>query len=140
MFLELYKDDNLAERDYFSVPDTYIYSTDLGDSQDIAVLAIHVADVNCTGGGTCVIDGIWQISTYPISVEEDTEYDKMTIQTVDADSMAIMMNNEDNQIILSKNKDQLLMDNIRIKTADQDAISVEEPLRFYIYKEETIES
>lgn len=140
VFVELYKDGYLAERDYFSVPDTYIYSTDLGDSQDIAVLGIHVADVNCTGGRTCVIDGIWQISTYPISVEEDTEYDKMTIQTVNADSMAIMMNNEDNQIILSNNKDQPLMGDIRIKTADQNVINAEKPLRFYIYTEESIES
>lgn len=140
VFLELYKDNNLLKRDYFYAPDTYVYTTNLGDSQDVAVLAIHVADVNCKGDRTCVIDGIWQISTYSISVEEDTEYDKMTIQGVDADSMSIIMDNEDNQIILSKNKDQLLMDNIRIKTADQDVISVEEPLRFYIYMEETIES
>ena len=140
VFVELYKDGNLAERDYFIVPDTYIYTTDLGDSQDIAVLAIHLADVNCTGGRTCVIDGIWQISTHTIPVEEDTEYDKMTVQVVDADSMRIFMDNEDEQIVLSNNKDQPLMGDIRIKTADQDAISDEEPLRFYIYTEETVES
>ncbi|HPE64340.1 MAG TPA: PGF-CTERM sorting domain-containing protein, partial [Methanothrix sp.] len=51
----------------------------------------------------------------------------------------IMMNNEDNKITLSKDKDQLLMENIRIKTADQDDITAEEPLRFYIYEEATIE-
>ncbi len=140
VFLELYKDDDLLKRDYFRAPDTYIYTTNLGSSQDVVFLAIHVADVDCTGERTCIIDGIWQISTHPISVEEDTEYDKMTVQSVDAASMRITMVNEDNQIILSKNKDQLLMGDLRIKTADQDAISVEEPLRFYIYTEETIES
>ncbi|OPX80994.1 MAG: hypothetical protein A4E50_01278 [Methanosaeta sp. PtaB.Bin087] len=73
-------------------------------------------------------------------MEEDTEYDKMTIQSVDAGTMSIMMNNEDNKITLSKNKDQLLMQNIRIKTADQDVINNENPLRFYIYEEAVIEA
>ncbi|KUK43365.1 MAG: S-layer-related duplication domain protein, partial [Methanothrix harundinacea] len=140
VFLELYKDNNLLKRDYFYAPDTYVYTTNLGDSQDVAVLAIHVADVNCTGDRTCIIDGIWQISTHPISVEEDTEYDKMTIQSVNADTKTIMMDNEDNKITLNSNKDQLLMGDIRIKTADQDAITATEPLRFYIYTEETVES
>lgn len=126
--------------DYFRVPDTYVYATDLGDSQDVAVLAIHVADLDCTGDRTCLIDGIWQISTHPIPVEEDTEYDKMTVQTVNADEHSIMMNNEDNRIILSKNRDLSLMGDIRMRTSNQATISAEEPLRFYIYTEETVES
>ncbi|MGC9515110.1 MAG: hypothetical protein ACP5EL_05595, partial [Methanocrinis sp.] len=52
----------------------------------------------------------------------------------------IVMDNEDNRITLSKNKDTILMENFRIKTADQDVISSEEPLRWYIYKEATIEA
>ena len=55
----------------------------------------------------------------------------MTIQTVTAES--IMMNNEDNDITLSKNKDISLMPGVSIKTADDDN------LRYYIYKEATIE-
>jgi PGF-CTERM protein len=43
------------------------------------------------------------------------------------------MNNEDNDITLSKNKDITLMPGVSIKTADDDA------LRYYIYKEATIE-
>ncbi|MHC1631581.1 MAG: PGF-CTERM sorting domain-containing protein, partial [Methanotrichaceae archaeon] len=42
-------------------------------------------------------------------------------------------------ITLTKNKDTSLMENIRIKTADQDDISADNPLRFYIYEEVTIE-
>jgi len=140
VFLELYKDNYFVRNDYFRVPDTYVYATDLGDSQDVAVLAIHVADLDCTGDRTCLIDGIWQISTHPIPVEEDTEYDKMTVQTVNADEHSIMMNNEDNRIILSKNRDLSLMGDIRMRTSNQATISAEEPLRFYIYTEETVES
>jgi len=64
----------------------------------------------------------------------------MTIQTVDADEKTIMMDNEDNKITLSRNKDISLMGDIRIKTADQDEITAEEPLRFYVYKPVTIEA
>ena len=67
-------------------------------------------------------------------VEEDSIYDKMTIQTVDPDSMTIFMNNEDNKISLYKNKDISLMGDVRIKTAD----SYDYPTKFYIYKEVTI--
>ena len=64
-------------------------------------------------------------------MSENTEYDKMTIQTVTANT--ITMNNEDNDITLSKNKDISLMPGVSIKTADDDV------LRYYLYKEVTIE-
>ncbi|MGV8175289.1 MAG: S-layer protein domain-containing protein, partial [Methanothrix sp.] len=76
-------------------------------------------------------DGVWQLSDASSDVSENTEYDKMTIQTVDATS--ISMNNEDNDITLSKNKEISLMPGVSIKTADADE------LRYYIYKEVTIE-
>jgi len=140
VFLELYRNGNLIEMDYFDVPGTYAYTADLGESQNVVILALHVADVNCTDVQTCTVDGIWQISDTLTSVEEDSEYDKMTIQTVDADEKTIMMDNEDNKITLSRNKDISLMGDIRIKTADQDEITAEEPLRFYVYKPVTIEA
>jgi S-layer protein (TIGR01567 family) len=120
---------------------TYTYKKDLGDTETIVIIAVHFKNA-FRGADTdlATVDGIWQISDTYTSVKEDTEYDKMTIQTVDADVMTIMMNNEDNKISLTKNKDLLLMENIRIKTADQDVVTADEPLRFYIYKEMTVES
>jgi cobalamin biosynthesis Mg chelatase CobN len=50
------------------------------------------------------------------------------------------MDNKDNQITLSKNKDVVLMENIHIKTADQDIIDAAQPLRYYIYKAASIEA
>ena len=116
---------------------TYVYKKDMGDTEKIVVIAVHFKNV-FRGADTdlATVDGIWQISDIPTSIEEDTEYDKMTIQTVDASAMMITMSNEDNKITLTKKKDILLMENIRIKTADQDFYA-ENPLRFYIYKEIT---
>lgn len=113
--------------------ETYIYAKDVGDTRDIVVIAVHIKGVK---QNQVAVDGIWQISDTPTDIEEDTEYGKMTIQMVDcSEPMKIAMSNEDNKITLSKNKDVILMEDIRIKTADQDYIGAENPLRFYIYKE-----
>ena len=61
----------------------------------------------------------------------------MRIASVTADT--ITMDNKDNTVTLSKNKDISLMGDVKIKTADQDAIDEADPLRYYIYKEVTIE-
>ncbi len=120
---------------------TYTYKKWLGDTEKIVVIAVHFKNAfRGADQDLATVDGIWQISDTVTDVEEDTEYDKMTIQSVNADTMTITMDNEDNKITLNKNKDQILMENVRIKTADQDTISPEEPLRFYIYKEATIEA
>ncbi|MGC9515997.1 S-layer protein domain-containing protein, partial [Methanocrinis sp.] len=119
---------------------TYTYKKDMGDTEDIVVIAVHFKNAfRGADQDLATVDGIWQISDTYTEVEEDTEYDKMTVQSVNADTKIITMNNEDNKLTLNKNKDQLLMENVRIKTADQDTISPEEPLRFYIYKEATVE-
>ncbi len=121
-------------------PFTYVYSTDLGRAKGVPIIAAHFLEPVSLGDRSfCKIDGLWQISDQPLEVEEGMVYDKMTIQFVNADAMTIMMNNEDNKINLYKNSDSLLMGNIRIKTADQDDISAEDPLRFYVYKEVTVE-
>ena len=148
VYVELYKDGKSVDSavvepstDNPTMEDkTYAYTKDMGDTEDIVVVAVHFK--NAFRGAEqdlATVDGIWQISDAPTDVEEDTEYDKMTIQNVNSDEMSIEMDNEDNKITLNKNKDISLMENIRIKTADQDDITTENPLRFYIYEELVIE-
>ncbi len=113
---------------------TYYYKKDIGDSKDLVIVAAHFknafpgADQNLA-----TLDGLWQLSDMPRDVSEDTDFDKMTIQTVTADS--ITMNNKDNDITLSKNKDISLMVGMGIRTADQDVINKDNPLRYYVYKD-----
>ena len=140
VYLELRKDGTVVDskvispsKDGATMKDkTYYYKKDVGDSKDVVIVAAHFknafrgADTNLA-----TVDGLWQLSDTPKDVSENTEYDKMTIQTVTADT--IIMNNEDNDITLSKNKDIVLMPGISIRTADADE------LRYYIYKEVTIE-
>ncbi|HON35791.1 MAG TPA: S-layer protein domain-containing protein [Methanothrix sp.] len=139
VYLELQKDGVVVDSKVISPSktgatmkdQTYYYKKDIGDSKDVVIVAAHFknafrgADTNLA-----TVDGLWQLSDTPKDVSENTEYDKMTIQTVTADT--ITMNNEDNDITLSKNKDITLMPGVSIKTADADE------LRYYIYKEATI--
>ena len=64
---------------------------------------------------------------------------KMSIRLVDPTAMTIIMDNKDNPITLTRNKDIALMDNIHVKTADQDDTSDSNPLRYYIYSNESCE-
>jgi len=114
---------------------TYLYTKPVG-SEDVVFIAVHFRNAFGGSGRELVtVDGVWQISDETLSVEEDEEWDKMSVQDVDPENMTITMSNEDTLIRLSKDRDASLMDGIRIRTADQDDVSIEDPLRFYIYKE-----
>lgn len=118
------------------IDQTYCYKTNLGDTADIIQIAVHFKNAfHGADKDSATIDGIFQISDTPILLKSDRQYGKMSIRTVDATDMSISMDNKDNQITLSKNKDVALMQNIHIKTADQD-VTAATPLRYYIYSEE----
>ena len=121
---------------------TYTYAKDIGITQGIVVIAVHFKGplFHGTEGGlqdAAVVDGIWQISDSPVSIGEGSIFGKMRVSSVDPESMRIVMDNQDNQITLSENRDISLMGDFGIKTADQDEISAEEPLRYYVYREIT---
>ena len=118
---------------------TYIYKNGLGDAEDVVVIAVHFKDAFSEAGENLVtVDGIWQISDVPTDVALGTEFGMMTIDSVDADAKKIVMKNEGNKIILSKNSDVLLTPSIGIRTANQEVISSDVPLRFFIYEEQRI--
>ena len=120
---------------------TYYYKVDLGDTKEIVQIAVHFKNA-FAGADTSIatIDGIFQISDKPTPIKTEQKYDKMSVKNVDPTAMTITMDNKDNQITLSKNKDVVLMQNISIKTSDQDDTSASNPLRYYIYKAATIEA
>jgi S-layer protein (TIGR01567 family) len=114
---------------------TYYYKVDLGDTKEIIQIAVHFKNA-FRGSDTYIatVDGILQISDTPVPLKSDQQYDKMSIRNVNPNAMIITMDNKDNQITLSKNKDVILMQNISMRTSNQDDISADSPLRFYIYK------
>jgi S-layer protein (TIGR01567 family) len=138
MFLELTRNGEIIDSKIFSqlnahsgmAYETYYYRKDIGETKGIITIAVHFKNALTIGNKTMVtVDGLWQLSDVPVDVSENTGYDKMIIQTVDASS--ITMNNEDNDITLGRNEEISLMPGVSIKTADSDN------LRYYIYKEVT---
>ena len=119
---------------------TYYYKKDLGDIKGIVIIAVHFKNVfRSSQSNIATIDGIFQISDTPTSLTTGQQYDKMSIRLVDPTAMTITMDNKDNPITLTSNKDIALMGNIHLKTADQDDISASNPLRYYIYSNESRE-
>jgi len=120
---------------------TYYYKVDLGDTKEVVQIAVHFKNA-FAGSDTSIatIDGVFQISDKPTALKSEQQYDKMSIRNVNPTAMTITMDNKDNQVTLSKNKDVVLMQNVHIKTADQDPIDAANPLRYYIYKAATIEA
>ena len=82
------------------------------------------------GRSEAIVDGIWQISEKPISVNPDMSYDKMRIRSIDATNGVITMDNKDNAMTLNRNRDVSLFPGIGLQTADNDS------LRFFIYRQE----
>jgi S-layer protein (TIGR01567 family) len=147
MFLELAKNGAVVDskvmmpsQDGATMADkTYIYRRDAGEQKGLVTIAVHFKNaVNIQNQSVATVDGLWQISDEPTPVKVDTEYGKMRIASVSADT--IVMDNKDNSIALSKNKDTELLGDIRIKTADQDVIDDANPIRYYIYLDEKCES
>jgi S-layer protein (TIGR01567 family) len=116
---------------------TYYYKKDLGDTKEIITVAVHFKNA-FRGADTNIatVDGVFQVSDTAAPIKADQQYDKMSIRNVDPSAFTITMDNKDNQVSLSKNKNTQLMQNIYIRTADQDATATD-PLRYYIYKKYT---
>ena len=87
---------------------TYYYKKDVGDCKDLVIIAAHFKNAfRGSDQNLATIDGTWQISDVPTEVKAETQYDKMTIRSVDATNGVVTMDNKDNAITLSKNKDIL---------------------------------
>jgi S-layer protein (TIGR01567 family) len=141
VYLELSKDGSVVDSKFVSpsktnaimADKTYYYKNpQVGDQKKLVTIAAHFKNAfRGADQNLATVDGIWQISGEATDVKADTQYDKMTITSVDANAGTITMENKDNAITLSKNKDIVLMNGIKIKTADNDVLG------YYIYKDIT---
>jgi S-layer protein (TIGR01567 family) len=124
--IELYGGGELIDRDYMELPNTYIYKKGLADIDEIAVLAIHIADPKCAPKKSCLVDGIFQMSNELVDVGVDLPFGNMRVASVSSDT--ITMDNKDNTIVLNKNVDNVLAGSYHIKAIDGDT------LRYYVFK------
>ena len=131
--IELIKDGKAIDNKIIKLSDetpnigdeTYYYRKNLGLTKDIVLIAVHFKHI--LGGNNesvVVVDGIFQISDKPTSLKPDQ---------VERTSLTIKMDNKDNKITISKNRAIPLLQKLYIRTADQDVINAQNPLRYYIY-------
>jgi S-layer protein (TIGR01567 family) len=127
VYLELYKDGALVETKaispYMDNPTmsdrTYYYKKDVGDQKELVIISVCFKNAfRGVDANVATIEGIWQISEDITKVTTGTEYVKMRIASVTANT--ITMDNKDNSIKLGKNKKIDLMGDISIETADDD--------------------
>ncbi len=142
VYLELSKDGSVVDSKVISpsktnatmADKTYYYRNPaVGDQRKLITIAAHFKNISRGADqNLATVDGLWQISCEATVVKADDQYDKMTITSVDANNGVITMENKDIAISLSKNTDTVLMNDISIKTADNDTLS------FYIYSNPSI--
>lgn len=112
---------------------TYYYKKDLGNTNSIVLIAVHVRSVyKDVEQPMAIVDGIWQISDVPTYLTPAMRYGKMSIKWINPSDMSILMDNKGNPINLTKKLDVEIIPFIHLRTADN------ETLRYYIYKTETI--
>ncbi len=129
ILVELLHDGKVVDREALILPGSYVYISKAANTTGVPVTAAHFQEpIILDDKSYCKVDGLWQLSEKTKEIKVDTQYDKMTIRSVDASAGIITMDNKDNSITLSKNKDVVLAGDLGIKTADNDS------LRFYLYK------
>jgi S-layer protein (TIGR01567 family) len=147
VMVALFKNSEKVTEDIVNEGDTFVYEKDLGDADDIPIIAIYFDNVFVgTETSTIIIEGIFQVSDNYIDVSKGDEFGLMEIDSVS--SSGIKMENEDS-VSLGKGDDFNLMGKINIIVADHDTlrfapyVDMSEPgtyeLRGTVTKEETFE-
>jgi S-layer protein (TIGR01567 family) len=123
MLLSLLKDGAEVDMTPLGAGETYIYTKTVGGTEALPLIMVRFENV-FSGQELQVafLKGIFQISDTPTIVKVADQFGKMEVRSVSANS--ITMSN-DGSIDIGKNKNDVLMGNLRLKTADNDK------LRFY---------
>jgi S-layer protein (TIGR01567 family) len=130
--VELLKNGKSVDTDIVRSPDTYVYTKDLGKLDDVPIVAISISSVFAgTESDMLVIEGAFQISDDPISIDTGDEYGEMEITS--ATSSKIEMKNKENVIDLDGDETIMITDNIGFKVSEDEE-------RYYLFVRRTIGS
>ena len=120
VMVALYKNSEKVVEDVVKQGDTFVYEKDLGDADDMPIIAVYFDSVFVgTETSTIVIEGIFQISDKYIDVNKGDDFGLMTVKTVD--SSHIIMKNEDS-VSLGEGDDFNLMGKINMLVADSNTL------------------
>jgi len=127
VLFELYKDGEMVDSGIVSNNGDYIYEADLGEAEEVPMIAVHVSTVfRSTETDAVFIEGIFQISEDYLELSQGDSFGEMEISTISGSG--ITMKNKDS-ISLSRGNTIDLMGNVSFKVADSSV------LRFYPFVE-----
>ncbi|MDM7935031.1 MAG: S-layer protein domain-containing protein [Methanothrix sp.] len=94
----------------------YMYKVDIGGEKDVPIIVAHIQSVfRSTEADLATVDGLFQVSDSPESVEEGEVHGRMKVESLGDDG--IMMRN-DGSISLGRGRTIEIMDNLRLDVAD----------------------
>lgn len=94
---------------------TYVYKVEIG-TEDVPIIAAHISSVfRGAEADLATIDGLFQVSDEPESVEEGETHGKMEVDSLS--DAGISMKN-DGSISLGRGKDVEIMGNLKLRVAD----------------------
>jgi len=94
----------------------YMYKVDVGAEKDVPIITAHIQSVfRSTESDLATVDGLFQVSDSPESVEEGEIHGKMKVESLGDDG--ITMRN-DGTISLGRGRTIDIMENLRLEVAD----------------------
>jgi S-layer protein (TIGR01567 family) len=115
-YVTLSKDNLNLDNAVVSEGDDYAYKLDLGDAEDVVLVAVHFNETFIDNESkSVIIEGVFQIEDVCLDIDAGDVYENMGITSINSD--LIEMENEDT-ILLSKGSTVNLMENINILVAD----------------------
>ncbi len=132
IFIELRKNGQLLDSAVIKPNSTYIYERDVGDVEDLPIIALHVESIFSDGDQQfAIIDGLFQVSdSQYLSIEPGDELAKMVVLVMNPNLGIYMVNTKN--IELKRDSDVDILPGMKIAVADDDV------LRYYIYKNEYV--
>ncbi|WP_407354759.1 S-layer protein domain-containing protein [Methanolobus sp. WCC5] len=116
VFVTLTKDGDELDSDVISGGDDYVYKTDVGDADDVVLIAVHFDNIFSGRESNAVfVQGIFQISDDYLELDDGESFGNMEITSI-SDEMIEMEN--DGTISLSKGRNVVIMGKINLLVAD----------------------
>lgn len=94
VWVQLEKDGDVIDDGFLSSNRDYVYETDIGEADDVPLIAVHLAQIfRGTETNAVFVEGIFQISDEYVQIENGDRFGKMEISSTS--SSGIIMRNRD---------------------------------------------
>jgi len=118
VWVQLEKDGNIIDNAFLSSNDDYVYTTELGDVEDVPIIAVHFDQIFSGRETNAVfVEGIFQISDQYVQIRNGDEFGKMEVSSTS--SSGIRMRNSDS-ITLRRGDTIDIMGKLSFVVADAD--------------------